>query len=56
MQKLFYTQVNTVYKSSFYFTLYIKITLTKTGYSEKIHVFNGDDVKSISHVQIVVLH
>ena len=55
MQNLFYILVNTEYKSS-YFTLNIKTTVTKLGYSENICVFNGADVKPMSHVHIAVIY
>ena len=55
MQNMFYILIYTDYKFS-YFTLYIKITVTKIGYSENICVFNAADVKSMSHVHIVVIY
>jgi len=52
---MFYILIYTDYEFS-YFTLYIKITVTKIGYSENICVFNAADVKSMSHVHIVVIY
>jgi len=52
---MFYILIHTDYKLS-YFTLCIKITVTKIGYSENICVFNAADVKPMSHVHIVVIY
>ena len=52
-KKKFHILINTDYKLS-YFTLYIKITVTKTGYSENICVFNAADIKPMSCVHIVI--
>jgi hypothetical protein len=55
MQNMFHILIYTDYKLSS-FTLYIKITITKIGYSENICVFNAADVKPMSHVHIVVIY
>jgi hypothetical protein len=55
MKNMLYIQINTDYKLS-YITLYIKITLTKIGYSENICVFNVADIKPMSHVHTVVIY
>jgi hypothetical protein len=55
MQNGFYSLIYKDYKLS-YFTLYIKIAVTKIGYSENICVFNAVDVKPMSHVHSVVIY
>ena len=50
---MFHIPINTDYKLS-YFTLYIKITVTKTRYPENTCVFNAADIKPMSCVHIVI--